>query len=318
MPLSPLSIDINEQLTKVTGFGRPFGLKVMQDGTTYVTDMDLHALFRIASDLYTYQVLTGPDGWSAPTPFIPGQQQQVKPQRPECFNGPHSLDVSPSGQMCVTTYYTPALHFLTPDGGLERTVQHLSPNITLTGPATSIYTNDGALLISEYAQNTILTWHPQDGLIDTIGTAKNKIVSLDRPHMAKQLSCGALVIVDTWNHRLVRIAPDGTLAGWWGASTDRDNVGGWRHEMVVSVASNASGGLQAPVAVDEDPSTGDLLVTDWGNNRLLWLHPDGQVTASLTSFDLKKPYDARFFRKGLVIADSHHGRVLFVNALKST
>ena len=35
------------------------------------------------------------------------------------------------------------------------------------------------------------------------------------------------------------------------------------------------------------------------------------------NFDLKNPYDARFYGNGLVIADSHHGRVLFINTSES-
>lgn len=317
MSLPPLSTTTKEQTIEITGFARPFGLKVIPDGTAYVTDMDLHAVFRIAPDFRTYRVLVGPDGWSTPQAFGPDQQRQAEPRGPQIFNGPHSLDISADGDMCITTYYTPALHFVAPNGRIKHTAQELTAGITLTGPATSNYTPDGTLLIAEYTQNSVIRWHPHNGQIDTIGHTQPDNALFERLHMAKQLGSGKLIVADTWHHRLVLIDQNGMCIGWWRPSPKNEQQDAWNPDIKTDVGSATPGNSFGPVAVDEHPLTGDVLVTDWGNNRLLQLRPEGRIVATLDNFDLKNPYDARFYGNGLVIADSHHGRVLFINTRES-
>jgi len=304
----------NEQgQIEITGFGRPFGLKVLRDGKTYVTDMDLHTIFEITPDFTAYRVLADRNGWSRPQEFSPKPQKRANSLSPRQFNGPHSCAVSKNGKFCITTYYSPALHLLNQDAKLESVVDTLGIDTKLTGPATATYTTNGSLLITEYHQNVVFHWHPTSNLVTSILGPGDGPSSLNRPHMARQLPNGDIIIADTWNHRLVRTSTNGRLKSWWGVSADSGTCADrWQTNMNYGVATHHAHGLHAPVAIDIHASTGQLLVTDWGNNRLRLLDSEGQLISGVETLGLNKPYDACFWKNGYAIADSHNGRLLFI------
>lgn len=240
---------------ELTGFGRPFGLGVDQAGCLYVTDMDRHTLVRFDADLEHHDVIVGPG----------------------VFNGPHSVDFGSDGALLVTCYYTPAIYRVV-DGVAQKL------DAPVTGPASAFLDSAGRLLVAEYAQNAILALQSDGGLAFTFAG------EFDRPHVARALANGEVIVADTWNDRLQRFDHDGTL-------------------MDAQVAA-----VSKPVAIDPDPDRG-WLVTAWGDNCVVRLDASGRPNGRLESPPLEKPYDARWMRGGrVVVADSHHARVLVIDS----
>ena len=240
---------------ELTGFGRPFGLGEDASGRLHVTDMDRHTLIRFDASLHEPETLVGPG----------------------TFNGPHSVELAGDGRLFVTCYYTPAI-YVVDDRGTTRL-----PAI-LTGPASAFLDSAGRLLVSEYSQNLVMAFATDGRLTFTFdGT-------FDRPHMARALAGGDVIVADTWKNRLQRFDRDGT-------SIDD-------HVATVS----------CPVAIDPDVQRG-WLVTAWGDNCVWRFDDRGRRTGRLDAPPLSKPYDARWLSGDRVaVADSHHGRVLVLSS----
>lgn len=239
---------------ELTGFGRPFGLGLDAGGRLHVTDMDRHCVERFDHRFHHQDTLTAPGIW----------------------NGPHSVDFDAAGRLFVTCYYTPGIYRL--DG---RDLTKLEA--TVTGPASAMFDRTGRLLVAEYSQNAVLALEA-DGRV-----AFRFPGDFDRPHMARALDDGSVIVADTWNNRLQRFTADGALV------------------------ANHVAGVSCPVAIDPDPRRG-WLVTAWGDDAVLRFDPGGGYGGRLAAPPLDKPYDARWLSDDRVaIADSHHGRVLIVN-----
>ena len=237
---------------ELTGFGRPFGLGVDGHGCLHVTDMDRHCVVRFDTALTTHDVIA-PGNW----------------------NGPHSVDFAADGRTFVTCYYTPGIYVIGEDRPLVT---------SLTGPASAFFNDSGRLLVSEYSQNAVLALDADGRLAFSFAG------SFDRPHMARVVGDGTVIVADTWNNRLQRFSSAGELLD----------------QSVATVAR--------PVAVDPDPQRG-WLVTAWGDNGVLRFDDRGQYAGRLEAPALEKPYDARWLSDDRVaIADSHHARVLILQS----
>lgn len=240
---------------ELTGFGRPFGLGEDAAGRLHVTDMDRHTLIRFDAALDRQETVVGPG----------------------TFNGPHSVEFAGDGRLFVTCYYTPAI-FEVSDGHADLL------DAPLTGPASAFFDQAGHLLVAEYAQNAVLALET-DGRVAFVFDG-----SFDRPHMARSLENGEVVVADTWNNRLQRFDASGKLLD----------------DQLAAMA--------CPVAIDPDPKRG-WLVTAWGDNCVLRCDARGRVTGRLEAPALDKPYDARWLSGDRVaVADSHHARVLILQS----
>jgi DNA-binding beta-propeller fold protein YncE len=240
---------------ELAGFGRPFGLGVDRDGRLHVTDMDRHSVTRFTANLDLDEIFTAAGAW----------------------NGPHSIDFSPDGRAFVTCYYTPGIYVIGDPHPLDGAA-------ALTGPASAFFDAAGQLLVAEYSQNAVIA-------LDTTGRRAFVFDGrFDRPHMARSLADGRVIVADTWNNRLQRF----------------DDRGGLLDDAVAHVSG--------PVAIDPDPNRG-WLVTAWGDNCVVRCDANGRPAGRLEAPPLQKPYDARWLDGDRVaIADSHHGRVLVVEA----
>jgi hypothetical protein len=308
-----LGLETVGDLTLLSGFGRPFGLKVLDTGGMLVTDMDLHTVFEIDAAWSRVRAMDDGPRWSDWQAIERGHVPRAASRPPGYFNGPHSVDVARDGSLCVTTYYDPALHVVDPEARRSATVRSLSSDAILKGPATGVYANDGDLLVTEYVLNCVFVLDPDLTLKRVLPTPHNgapRAMRLDRPHMAMRAPDGIYVIADTWHHRLLQVDAEGQPLGWIGADLAGSVGTGWRSPVEAGAPSALKGGLHAPVAIDLDRETGEMLVTDWGNNRLQLFSRHGVVLASIETLGLDKPYDAKFFWDGLLVADSHHGRVI--------
>lgn len=240
---------------ELTGFGRPFGLGVDRDGRLHVTDMDRHSVTRFDAALGIDEVWTAPGVW----------------------DGPHSIDFSEDGRAIVTCYYTPGIYVV----GEARRVDG---GAALTGPASAFFNLAGQLLVAEYSQSAVLALDPNGRRAFAFDGR------FDRPHMARSLADGTVIVADTWNNRLQRFAADGKLID----------------DAVATVA--------CPVAIDPDANRG-WLVTAWGDNCVVRFAPDGTYAGRADTPALDRPYDARWLSGNRVaIADSHHARVLVIDA----
>lgn len=240
---------------ELAGFGRPFGLAMDGPRRLHVTDMDRHRIFRFDEEFMLDAVFGEGARW----------------------NGPHSIDFDADGRGFVTCYYTPGIYVI----GEERPLQL---ERTLTGPASALFDGSGRLLVAEYSQNAVLRFDSGGHLACELGGR------FDRPHMARALDDGSVLVADTWNNKLQRFANDGSLLD--------------DHVAAVS----------CPVAVDIDRKRG-WLVTAWGANVIVRFDSRGRPAGRLETPALDKPYDARWLDDGRVaVADSHHARVLILNA----
>ena len=308
---------------EITGFGRPMGLGVDGGGRLLVTDMDCHAVFRIDAELRQSQCHDGScAGWGEYIPLAQGHSATRPSRSPSAWNGPHAVVEDSLGRLLVTCYYAPSVFALSPDGA----GQVLIGADWLKGPATARIDAQGRILVAEYAMNLLMVFDPSGVYLGRLGfqagagplkfdagrgavPATTAAGGFDRLHMAIGAPDGGLVVADTWNHRLQRFSADGDFSG---CLVDGR---GWQ-ATVQDTGVAADRGLSCPVAVDGNDA-GQWLVTAWGCNQVLLLNLQGQLVPMKLPFDLDKPYDARFFRNGLVVADSHHGRILIVDNLDS-
>lgn len=319
-------LDTHDGCRVLTGFGRPFGLAHDGRGRLYVSDMDLHAVFRFANDLRTVEVLGGAEvGWSASQPVRAGRGLRAPPAAPGIFNGPHCVEPGRDETLFVTTYYAPEVQVFNAAGERVRTLGGRDSTCPLEGPATSLLDGEGRLLVAEYRQHAVAAFSADGQPLGRLGmdprgrplqfadgptVATAAAGGFDRPHMCRQAPDGSLIVCDTWNHRLQRFAADGAWRGWLGARAEGLALNAWSDEVGAARQGAAPAEFHAPVALD---FRGDGLgvVTDWGNHRVQFIAADGRLLAAC-DWGLCKPYDARFWDHGLVVADSHHARVCLV------
>lgn len=301
-----------------SGFGRPFGIGVDTAGRLVITDMDCHLLIRLTQDYAAYQCHDGQSGWG-PLCRVSGGLSSERPRlQPRGLNGPHSVDGTEDGGLIVVCYYEPQLASIRADGSMTR----LAGRECLSGPATGRLDRSGRVWVAEYAQNLVLIFDQEGTYLGRMGrgeageqlvfdpglggvSAKQTAGGLDRPHMALPLRDGAILVADTWNHRLQKFRP--------GEKTVCDVDMAEREEDDTRARGVRARRLPpCPVALDED-AQGRILVTDWANSQILLMGPDGGDAVRLPLQALHQPYDARFYRHGLAVADSGAGRVVLMN-----
>lgn len=278
MNLQLSSLERQPDILCLSGFGRPFGVNCDASGRIYITDMDLHQVFCLSSDLQTISCVIRSD---------------------TRLNGPHSIAFDQQQNAYVTTYYSPAIIVFDQNANYVRVIGDQSAQFPLKGPASAFLNSKDELMISEYALNAVFLYSLQGEFLGEVGFEE-----LDRPHMTKEGLDGHLYCADTWNHRIQRLSLHDGSATWLGS-----DVKGWARNK--AQLSQQAGGFHAPVAISIK-NNGDLLITDWGNNRLQIFSNEGELKYLIDNLGLNKPYDAQYLGQWIVVADSHHGRVLFV------
>lgn len=306
-------------LLRLGGFGRPFGIGIDPEGSVLVADMDLHGIVRFTPDLLAFQWLGDHVGWSDTITVTKDLASRALPRPPGRFNGPHSVACGTDRRIYVTTYYDPGLHILFPNGRLATRIDGAEPLFRFKGPATGVFDTRKHLLVTEYALNGIFSLDAEGRFVGALGGGQDgfrqasgfepgsRAGFFDRPHMAVTMKTGDIIVADTWNHRLQRFSPDGRFVGILGGREE-----GWRDSAAVTLQSIAPSGFHAPVAISV-VDDGRLVVTDWGNNRLKWMDPEGYLLGIDDSLGLEKPYDAQIFGKRCFIANSHKGEVIVKN-----
>lgn len=291
---------------ELTGFGRPFGLGQDREQRLLVTDMDSHRLYRFDPKLEGVQWTDG-RGWSerrsladVPPPITGAR-----------FNGPHAVSVKPTGpdgSCYVTTYYGPGVWRIDEAGEAEPLPFGATGlSCELEGPATACWDHTGRLWVAEYRQSRVLAFSGGGELVAELHGGHRG--TFDRPHMCRAMQDGRLAVADTWHHRILLFDAGGALLGWLGG---RPRASGWKPTVGGAPRPSVrAGAFHAPVAIG-CRADGAFVVVDWGNDRLQIFEKEGRLRCVLSELGLRRPYDAQFLSEQLVIADSHHGRVLAV------
>ncbi len=293
---------------ELTGFGRPFGIGIDGDNAIMITDMDCHVVIKIDSNFHSSTCWNGIDGWT-PLEKIDDGFTEKRPKNPPIgLNGPHSVAIGFGRRLIVCCYYQPSIVECLDDGSCK----YLIGGDILTGPASAMIDHKERLLVAEYAQNLIHAFDLTCTYLGSIGLSSTNenlcfdaclgsslpssklIGGFDRPHMAITLGDGSLLVADTWNNRVQKFSPQGFPLGCYGDGRE----------------------ISCPVALSSD-SMGRVLVTSWGDNNLVLFTCENQSKTLDLGTKLNNPYDARFYRDGIVVADSHNGRVLICNDLLS-
>jgi len=97
---------------------------------------------------------------------------------------------------------------------------------------------------------------------------------------------GGVLVADTGNHRIRRIAPDGTVSTYAGAASPRDDLGRELGGLRDGRASEAQFRYPVGVAVDE---SGTVYVADAGNGRVRMISPEGVVSSLSSQGELAAP-----------------------------
>jgi hypothetical protein len=294
------------EIYSLSGFGRPFGVNSDTSGNFYVTDMDLHTVFRIASDFCSVSELDVVSGGWQPEKYI---QEGVSARRiartAQFLNGPHAIEFDAQHNFYVTNYYSAVISVFDKLGVFLYNIGDAKSVHPLRGPATAFFDEQERLLVAEYSENAILAYcrtgkylggigcFGRDQITDGFDCSPAFIASeipggFDRPHMIKQGPDGFLYSADTWNHRIQKFTPTGHL------------MAVFTHRL-----------LNAPVAISF-MANGDWVVTSWGNHILLVFNTEGVLKDKLELLRLHKPYDTHICGHWMVTADTHNARVLFM------
>ena len=295
------------EIYSITGFGRPFGLGQDPNGFFYITDMDLHTIFRVSPDIDSISWLDPiTSQWLPDHSLQQGIMPQAKPCHPVLFNGPHSIDFNQQSDFFVTSYYTPLITIFNSSAQCMDTIGDKNSSHPLTGPASAFLDDNNRLLVAEYTQNAILAYTLSGKYLGGIGfksdenlthdfqmhvefVSSKKPGGFDRPHMIKQGPDGFLYCADTWNHRIQKLSP-----------TTGKPLAAFTHKL-----------LKNPVSISF--MTANIMITSsWGNNNVLGFTTNGALQFTLNNLKLNKPYDIQIYYPWLVTADSGNGRVLFM------
>ena len=137
-------------------------------------------------------------------------------------------------------------------------------------------TADGGFLIADTRNNRIRKVRPNgvmrivagDGGDDFEGDGgPARSAELNNPRGVAALPDGGFLVADTGNHRIRRVAPDGTITTVAGKS-----VSGYAGEHVPATAAK----LQNPADVALAPS-GGFVIADWKNHRVRYVSPEGII-----------------------------------------
>src|SRR5581483_11332281 len=221
---------------------------------------------------------TGVGGWSGDGG--PATAAQLRAPRHVVVAGDGSLFVADGGNNLIRR--------IAPDGTITTVAGNGTPGSTGDGgPATAAEINTphgiafddatGILYIADSSSSRVRRVTP-DGIITTVaGTGVAGYNGDNRPGPTAQLNSpkglkvgpdGALYISDGANHRVRRLAADGTITTVAGTGADTSTGDG---------GPAAAASLRTPRGLDFD-AAGNLYVADGDGNRIRRIAPDGTIT----------------------------------------
>lgn len=234
-------------------FDSPTALVVAPEGTVFVADTGNHAIRRVLS--------TGIITTFAGKPGEAGATNAVGPAAR--FNSPLGLAFAADGTLLVADSGNHVIRRVAPDGAVTTLAGELESWGATDGPAATARFNgpvglafdrSGSLFVADSANHAIRRLTP-DGTVTTFAGKLGEDGCVDGPASVARFckpaglafdAEGRLYVVDSFNHVLRRIAPDGAvstvagLAGVDGSSDGADGTGRFFNPYGVAVTASGS------------------------------------------------------------------------------
>jgi hypothetical protein len=302
---------------------RPSGVAVGPDGSLYVSDGHNFRIRRVSPDgTITTVAGTGVIGFSG----------DGGPATAARIGAPHGIAVDASGAIYFSDFTNHRVRKVAADGTISTVAGTGAPGYTgdgiaatsarLFGPMGLALDASGNVHVADHANHRIRKIST-DGTITTVagsggfGNAGDggpaTSATLAYPGGVAIDAAGRIVIADTENHRIRRVATDGTITTIAGTSSGFSGDGG----------AATSAALSFPFGVEVD-AAGTVLVADAFNHRIRAIASDGTITTvagsatagyagdggSPTSAALLGPWDVAADAAGrLFVADRDNHRV---------
>ncbi len=243
------------------------------------------------------------NGWALSGDAIPGA-------RPGAFFEPHSVDFDKEGNLLIDSYANSRLQKFTPDGKLigvfgrykdtgeftsgfikDAKVVDRTRKGLMEGVASAFYGGDGHIYIADFRGESVIKI-TEDGMFvgwlgwdanspdfkgwrtEGVPTGSVELGGFFKPHALIVADEQTYLVVDAYNHRIVKFSKDGIPLGWLGQDIGGEVASQWR-TTGYSALSSKHGGFNAPVALTLD-SDQNMIITEFHNNRLQKFSPSGK------------------------------------------
>jgi RHS repeat-associated protein len=268
-------------LANAARLASPKGLDIGPDGSLYIADSS--RIRKIAPDGTISTVVgTGVAGWSGDGGLATAAT----------IYWPTDIDVMPDGTIYIADTGNHRIRKVSP-GGIISTIAGVgigfggdgkpATQARLRSPERVVATADGTVYIADTGNSRIRRIAP-NGIITSI--TGSQAIGDGGPALQAELNYpqglalgpdGSLYVSDHLDERIRRIAPNGTMSTFAGSGVSlvfyANDVGTFGGDGGPAIEA----GLYYPrgLAVDSD---GSVYISDWGNNRIRVVNPDGLIS----------------------------------------
>jgi hypothetical protein len=191
----------------------------------------------------------------------------------------------------------------------------------LDAPSDVAFLSPTSVVIADFNNDRIRQVQPDGTIVTAAGGAGRgpggdggpaTSAQLDRPRGVTALPGGGYLIADTFNHRIRRVAPDGTITTVAGTTQ--------------GLSGDGAGAAKAQLSFPSDTAVlpgGGFLIADTGNDRIRRVAPDGTISTvagtsrgfggdggPATAAQLNQPRDIAIASDGaILIADTGNDRI---------
>ena len=190
----------------------------------------------------------------------------------------------------------------------------------LDAPSDVAFLSPTTVAIADFNNDRIREIQPDGTIVTAAGSSRGlsgdggpaPFAQLDRPRGVTALPGGGYLIADTFNHRIRRVGPDGTITTIAGSTQ--------------GFSGDGAGATKAQLSFPSDTAVlpgGGVLIADTGNDRIRRVAPDGTISTvagtsrgfggdggPATAAKLNQPRDVAIASDGaILIADTGNDRI---------